>query len=182
MSQPGAKLMNPQDPLAQLRDIIEPGAISWWPLAMGWWILLAIVFALLIATVLWLQHQRRVNAYRRAAKAELHQLWRQYQKDRNTEAFLSQLIQLLRRTFLFGFPGQGTQTLQGESWLALLDSTLAKPKHFQSPLGRSLLSLPYRANPKADCRGLCRLVQYWIDHHRRTTLPAIQRGARHAAV
>jgi len=37
--------VNPDNPLAQLKDIHLPEAISWWPLAIGWWVVGFIVIA-----------------------------------------------------------------------------------------------------------------------------------------
>ena len=49
------------DPLAGLRDIALPAAVSWWPLAPGWWLLLGLVllFALALPLWLWWRHRRR---------------------------------------------------------------------------------------------------------------------------
>ena len=44
--------MNPDS--LPLRDIHLPAPLGWWPLAPGWWIVGALVFALLIAGLIWL--------------------------------------------------------------------------------------------------------------------------------
>lgn len=47
------------DPLAQLRDIHLPEPIGWWPLAIGWYILIAL--ALFLASIIahWLYKKHR---------------------------------------------------------------------------------------------------------------------------
>ena len=40
--------MNTPDPLAQLRDIHLPEPVSWWPPALGWWLVAMTVMTLLI--------------------------------------------------------------------------------------------------------------------------------------
>ncbi|WFB35865.1 DUF4381 domain-containing protein [Kiritimatiellota bacterium B12222] len=53
--------------LSSLHDIVEPPPISFWPLATGWWILLAVLFvgALVLFWKLWVY--RLQNAYRKEA-------------------------------------------------------------------------------------------------------------------
>lgn len=70
--------MNANDPLSQLHDIIEAQAITWWPLALGWWILICIVtFALCTATVYLVKRHRRL-LYKREALQELQELELRY--------------------------------------------------------------------------------------------------------
>jgi len=66
--------MNPQDPLANLNPLRQPELISWWPLAPGWWLLLAIVLLGLSALVYFLIRRHRDNAYRRRALQQLQRL------------------------------------------------------------------------------------------------------------
>ncbi|MBU2099372.1 MAG: DUF4381 domain-containing protein, partial [Gammaproteobacteria bacterium] len=40
--------MDFSDALSELADIRVPGDVSWWPLAPGWWVLLAVLVALAI--------------------------------------------------------------------------------------------------------------------------------------
>ena len=56
--------------LSNLRDLAEPGPVSWWPLAPGWWVLTGVlVITLAVATFRRLK-KYRANAYRRAALGE----------------------------------------------------------------------------------------------------------------
>ena len=59
--------MNPSfDPTDMpLRDIHLPDAISWWPLAFGWWILVSIVFIGIILFAVRFYAARRQRAARR---------------------------------------------------------------------------------------------------------------------
>ena len=57
--------------LDNLRDIVEPAFIPWWPPALGVWLLLALVAVWLVAGLgLWWVRWRR-RAYRRAGLREL---------------------------------------------------------------------------------------------------------------
>jgi hypothetical protein len=53
--------MNPNqpDPLAALRDIHLPEAVSFWPLAPGWWIALGIMVGLAVAILALIVLRRR---------------------------------------------------------------------------------------------------------------------------
>ena len=64
--------MNP-DPgsLDNLRDIVELPAVSWWPLAPGWWIVIALVAVIAAVNGMRAWKQWKANAYRRAALEEL---------------------------------------------------------------------------------------------------------------
>ena len=52
-------MSNQGDPLAELRDIHLPEAVSLWPLAPGWWLLLALIAAVLgLSIAVWLRRYR----------------------------------------------------------------------------------------------------------------------------
>ena len=115
---------NATDPLAELRDITLPAAVGYWPLAAGWWCLLALVLLLLLALplLLWFRHRRR---YWRWAKAE----WQQCQQLVNADdprLLLQRLSALLRRVVLLRANNeQATSTanlaqLQGDDWQGYL--------------------------------------------------------------
>ena len=62
--------MNNLDPLAALRPLHAPPAISWWPPAPGWWLLLA-ALAILGTAVLIYRRIRSLRLLRRTVLAEL---------------------------------------------------------------------------------------------------------------
>ncbi|WP_315982906.1 DUF4381 domain-containing protein [Aliamphritea spongicola] len=68
------------DPLAELRDIHLPEAVGYWPVAPGWWLLLASVLVL-AGLIVWTVRRYRHNAYRRAAAKELDKVYQQYMSD-----------------------------------------------------------------------------------------------------
>ena len=126
-----------------LRDIHLPEAIGWWPLAPGWWLLLALA---LIGLGLLLRHFLRARARgaaRRQALQQLGQLTAEYEQHRDAAAFMAQVSSLLRRTMLAYAPREEVAGLTGDDWLAWLDHDLDAPR-FQTETGRKLLELPYR--------------------------------------
>jgi len=126
-----------------LRDLHLPEAIGWWPLAPGWWVviaLLAIAAALLVRRY-WQAWAR--GAARRHALQTLRQLTADFEQHHDAVAFGANLSALLRRTMLAYAPRQEIAGLTGDDWLAWLDRDLDQPR-FQTEAGRKLIELPYR--------------------------------------
>jgi hypothetical protein len=131
-----------------LRDLHLPDAVGWWPLAPGWWVVLAIVVAAL-GYGAWRQYKRwRFNAPRRYALRELARFEAEYLEHRNPVTLSKQLSQLLRRGMLAYAPRDEVAGLTGEEWLAWLDEGMPLP-YFHTEGGKSLLNLPYR-DPQGD--------------------------------
>ncbi len=156
-----------QDPLAQLRDIHLPEAISAWPPAPGWWILTAVLLALLATGIYQLIKKLRRNRYRRQALKQLLTL-EQYREQ--PSIYLAQLNQLLKQTALAANTTMNVAGLTGQQWLAFLDSS-GKTTHFQLGAGNILLQGPYSADlssaklsPDAITE-LHTIARQWIKHH-----------------
>ena len=126
-----------------LRGLHLPDAVGWWPLAPGWWLLIAIAIAagawLLRA---WLRHYRQSAARRRALR-QLEESRSAYAYHGNPVTLGAEVSALLRRTMLAYAPRAEVAGLTGEDWLAWLDRGLDEPR-FREGAGRKLLDLPYR--------------------------------------
>jgi hypothetical protein len=135
-----------------LRDLHLPEAIGWWPLAPGWWFVIAVALvALGYLFHLYLNHRSR-SAARRFALSQLNTLTAEFEQHGDAVAFSSSLSELLRRTMLAYAPREEVAGLTGEAWLQWLDRDLDQPR-FQSDTGRKLLELPYR-KPDEELSGL----------------------------
>ena len=131
-----------------LRDLHLPEAIGWWPLAPGWWVVLAIVGAVL-GYVLWRTYKRwQFNAPRRFALRELARYEAEFLEHRDPIRLGKQVSELLRRGMLAYAPRDEVAGLTGEAWLAWLDRGMPVP-YFHTEGGKSLLNLPYR-DPEGD--------------------------------
>ena len=131
-----------------LRDLHLPEPNGWWPLAPGWWGVIAI-FSVLLAVILWHSYLRwRANAPRRYAMRELARYEAEYLVHRDPVTLGKQLSELLRRGMLAYAPREQIAGLTGEQWLAWLDQGMPLP-YFHTEGGKSLLSLPYR-DPEGD--------------------------------
>lgn len=154
--------MPQQDPLAQLKDIHLPPDIIWWPLAPGWWILIALLASLIgIGVWKWLHH-RRTHAYKRQAQSELQALKSQYSD--NPNLYCQQLSQLLRRVALMSFPQQQVASLTGHDWLSFLDKT-GKTTAFMQGAGQELITVGLQGKNNASIEVLHSLSTQWIKNH-----------------
>lgn len=98
--------------LAQLAAAHAPPAFGWWSPAPGWWLLLVLGLALIVAVVLWLRSPMR--RLRLLALGELKQLERAGADD---AVFAQNLEHLLRRYAVARFGREPVARLSGERWI-----------------------------------------------------------------
>lgn len=150
-----------------LRDIHLPEPISWWPLAPGWWILLAAAL-LFIAVLLISRKIYRSRQLKRDIKAELELIKSQFQTTQNKSQLAKSLSILLRRASISFYPETNIAGLTGEHWLNFLDKTTAKPSaniSFNSSAGQILLTAPYlpeNTELDFDALSLINLCESWL--------------------
>ena len=106
------------DPLAQLHPLIEPAAPSLWPLAIGWWLVIATVAISVVLTALWWRRRYRLLGIRRVALSELDKL-SALRNEQTSQRYVQQLNQLLKRVARHYYPPI-TTTLSGDAWLDFL--------------------------------------------------------------
>ena len=128
--------MNSPDPasLQNLNDIVLPGAVGWWPLAIGWYYL----FGLLLMGLAWFVYKMvkdwNRNRYRRAALGQLQLLANDTQDADKRDASLRQLPVLLKRTALSVYPRNRLASLTGKSWHDFLNSKVSTAPFTESQL------------------------------------------------
>ena len=131
-----------------LRDLHLPEPAGWWPLAPGWWVVIALLLAA-AAYLAWRWYRAwKHNAPRRHALRELARVEAAYLADRDAVMLGKQLSELLRRSMLAYAPRDEVAGLTGKAWLEWLDNGLSVP-YFHTEGGKSLLTLPYR-DPAGD--------------------------------
>jgi hypothetical protein len=141
-----------EDAQIPLRDLHLPDPVGWWPLAPGWWLLLALLAAL-CGYGLWRAWRSwRFNAPRRYALRELARYEAEFRQHQDAVKLGKQVSELLRRAMLAYAPRDEVAGLTGEAWLAWLDKDMPLP-YFHTEGGKSLLALPYR-NPADDFSNL----------------------------
>ncbi|MEA3641559.1 MAG: DUF4381 domain-containing protein [Lamprobacter sp.] len=119
--------MNPDLPsldLQPLRDIHDALGNPWWPLAPGWWLLLALVAG--IVALIW--HYRRarpilpaipllqIGDWRWDARRQLHRL-RRAPRDAALKTRLAELSELLKRIAMARHGRSTCAGLHGQAWL-----------------------------------------------------------------
>lgn len=156
--------MNANGPV--LRDIHVP-PVSWWPPAIGWWLLAALVLIAITAGVrLVIRHRRRQHP-RRAARRELDALAARFAQDRDPQALAAGLSKLLRRIALMIEPAAATKDSTG--WRAFLEHRA--PGAFDNEQLGALLEAPYRARAVFDAEALLAAARTWCER-------ALRKGAR----
>jgi hypothetical protein len=131
-----------------LRDLHLPEPVSWWPLAPGWWLIIALAAVVIIWLLRRAINKWRSNAPRRFAVRELGSIENDYLQHRDAVLMAKKVSELLRRSMLAYAPRDEVAGLTGERWLAWLDQGLPVP-YFHTEGGKSLLQLPYR-DPESD--------------------------------
>lgn len=140
-----------------IRDLHLPDPIGWWPLAPGWWALIALALAGLAWLAVRAFRAYRVGAARRYALKSLNRIESAWEAGGNAVSVGIDMSELVRRTMLAYVPRADVAGLTGDAWLAWLDEGLANPVFVTGP-GRALIELPYRspeaANDDVDINGL----------------------------
>jgi hypothetical protein len=151
-----------------LRDIHLPGAIGFWPPALGWWLVAALVLAGLVLLAVYYYRGR----HRRVALRAMKRVRVALEQGAEPVVCLQMASTVLRRfamtsaRFSPGVPG-----LIGEGWLEHLDSRWQRHE-FAKGLGRQLLAAPY-GRPHSIERGtaleLAALCTDWLVAQPRTS-------------
>ncbi len=140
--------------LSNLREIVQPPPVPWWPLAPGWWALIAILSACGCVAVVKAATRWHRNAYRRQALRELETA------DNDAE-----VARILKRTALSIVPRDQVASLSGSRWHRWLDQTGGRPlpESVAEQLTRGVYS---DGNPQKSI-GLQTYAAAWIRTHRR---------------
>ena len=139
-----------------LRDIHLPNPIGWWPLAPGWWGLLALLILLIGVLIYVIRRRRRVTPIK-LALTELARV----EADENMTAVqkVQALSSLVRRVVLSLRPREEVAGLLGQDWLKRLDQLFDSVEYTQG-VGRHLVESPYRRGvSSADLTELCQLLR-----------------------
>lgn len=154
--------MNPDS--LPLRDIHLPPEIGWWPLALGWWLLLGL---LLVAVGLWLWWRHRLprqddNVLEEALQT-LDSLPRRYPA--NSKALLRELNVLLRRVAISRYGRKQVAGLVGAAWVAFLDERAGRTL-FGGKLAPLLTASPYQPEDQTETQQLQHAIRLWIELQR----------------
>ncbi|MFL2749607.1 MAG: DUF4381 domain-containing protein [bacterium] len=147
-----------QDPLAALRDVHLPPAVSWWPPAPGWWVIIFIILGLL-ALLFWYIHLTRKKwQVSRLVNAELEQIEYRFLSSENTEEAFKELSILTRRVVLTLCDDSRVAGLRGKNWFFFLNYIAAS--HLKNL--EMLIVYPYLKQVEADPLLLVDELREWM--------------------
>lgn len=152
--------------LEQMHNIDAPNAVTWWPLAMGWWVLIIVSLISIYGLTQFAWHQYRHNAYRRHALSLLGQLTPTADAE-----FATAISNLLKRVALAAYPQQRAVIARayGASWINWLNKTCKQPpfadKETIHNSAEALSHGPYQTNVQFDAVELQRCARAWIKNH-----------------
>ena len=158
--------MNPQDPLAALHPLREPVTIGWWPLAPGWWVVIALILLALAVAGYFTYRRYRANAYRRQAARQLQALRSNWLDSGNSQPYFSGVNALLKSVALQVFPRRDVASSSGPGWVDFLNETSSR-NNDQPLFDGDFAAVAYSAEPPPlDCEELYRQADQWIRLHR----------------
>ncbi len=150
-----------QNALSTLRDIHLPKAVSWWPLAPGWYIVLTILAIILVTlSIFGYRYWQRLRRKRFLLK-QIQHLQQQVGQTDNATLIIAALSTLLRKAALAKFPRDEVASLHGEAWLHFLDHS-GRTTEFTQGQGRLLMTAPYQATFTADNKEIFLLASRWV--------------------
>jgi hypothetical protein len=130
--------------LEQLAPDRAPPPLGWWPLAPGWWGLMALLLMTLVLAA-WLRKRRRqpsVKRWQRAALRELAQLQAVLGQDGSGDATIARGVQqLLRRYAIARYGRDAVAALSGDAWIDFVVSHGGSD--WAGDSGRALLRCAY---------------------------------------
>ena len=126
-----------------LKDLHFPAEIDWWPLAIGWQMLIIIIFLFCCYLLHKMYLRWKENKARRIAIVELKTIKIKFEDNEDIALLIKQLSELLRRTMLAYADRKEVAGLTGTEWLEFLDNGLEE-KYFTLGMGQLIESLPYK--------------------------------------
>ncbi len=156
---PAAPAAAPQGP--ELRDIHLPPDPSWFPPAPGWWILAALLIALLVWLFRIARKRVRKRRWLAALQDEVGRIASDHAAHHDPRKTSAAISELLRRAALR--LDSRAAAYQGDEWLAWLD-TRGSTTDFLTGPGNVLVDAPWRRAPKVDVDGLLAATRNWLAH------------------
>ena len=153
------------DQLEQLHDITLTQPVDWWPLALGWWLVITVFSCCVIAIITMSVLHHRRNRARRAALRELALLT---DKNDSPSQQVANINALLKRCASHYFERESVSTLHGKAWQNFLSEHLV-PKHqtlFRSLSDEAFESLYYVTVSQNTSDQFLRAAKLWLSKMR----------------
>lgn len=150
--------------IAQLHDIKLPDDPSWWPLALGWWI----VILLSIVVVYWglpkFQRLRIKKHKRNAALSELSHI--ETKLAQHSPGWGHQaLTNLFKRLNISAFPNLEVASMTGRRWEEFIQEGALSSKRIDAGMIIDSHKAAYSAQPQVASHAVISAYRYWIYAH-----------------
>ncbi|MBX2847951.1 MAG: DUF4381 domain-containing protein [Acidiferrobacterales bacterium] len=155
------------DQLAQqLRGLDLPEPVSWWPLAIGWWVVIVLGLCLIAFLVFKLIKWQRKNRYRKFAQTEISKVYKDWQQTQNSLQYLHSSNAILKRVTRKFETGADSSSLgkSGNAWAETLQRYANKP--LSDNTISALSTECYKAEPNVDINHVHQQIKAWLNHHR----------------
>jgi hypothetical protein len=159
--------MDSTELLEQLADIHLPAAVTYWPPAPGWWLLAALLLAIVtwaVQTVVRQIKQRKICAY---ALGELDKIHLEYNDD-NRESedaarlmFVNRFNAVIRRVALWHYPNSGIASLGGVAWVDFIQEK-GDSSGMTEEISEAISQGRFKPRCDVDINQLYRFGQQWI--------------------
>ena len=158
------------DPLEQLHDISLAEPISWWPLAIGWWISAAVIVSIIGILLAVYFRKRKQNKGFRAALRELESIEQTLTGEVN-DLFL--INALLKRCIRFYGHDSNVNAMHGAEWALYLSTWLPEKYRQRFEVDtKSIFEQLFQNidNPRDDNRSrhFISAARLWLKHARPT--------------
>ena len=156
--------MDSEELLAQLADIHLPADISFWPPALGWWVL---ALLLLIASSFATRKLYKKAEQRKACQYALAELENCLEKldesagQKKLLQYVNDVNTVLRRVALVKFPESNPGSLVGETWIAFIRRT-GNSSQLDDQLSAALSHGRFRKQIEVDIQALNQMARSWI--------------------
>jgi hypothetical protein len=148
-----------------LRDIRGLDPISWWPLAIGWWMVISIVFMIVLTVVIFkIIQSKKHRRWEYRILRQLDRLEKNITQD-NSQTTAVELADILRRLALHRYSRKECANLQGHQWLKWLSEK--DPAHYDwAQSSTALIEAPFRQPGfvvDINClKGTIRAMKGWV--------------------
>lgn len=155
--------------LQSLHDIVTPAAVSWWPLAPGWYAIAGLLLVI-IAGAAWRSWRGyRANRYRREALHACAAIERRMADPALRWSGLADIAELLKRVALAAYPREQVAGLTGDAWWRFLEmgtGPTGSGNEMRVIMDLALYGNPADTDPNDDMvRAICSAARDWIRNH-----------------
>ena len=144
-----------------LRDIHLPDAVSWWPPAIGWWVLVALI----LLAIFFLPRLYRYLTYKPLniiSQQAFQEIKEHYKEQQDVMFFIQSLSKLLRQISMSYHGREKVANLTGEQWIHSLND-LTDTKYFNGELSNILTNAPYQHSSNIDPILILEVTQNWVN-------------------